>query len=323
MTAEVLLSLFGSLWRSSRGRSIVSAHISIRENHMAAPGSRTFVVRADTSDTRPWLATAPVAPQLGQYRIAHCGLMEAAHPMKIVRSELSGTFFLACFEGEGEVLMDGAWQTVGNGWACVQPRFITNAVRAKKNCLWKFGWVRYAESRDSQGLVSIYSPTFRQFDPRAFKAAIEGLHGEASASASPAALLSWTSLVHQYVLSFVEPFRGDDRLQRVWEKIARKLDRKWSLEEMAKIACVSTEHLRRLSMQTLGRSPMQHVTFLRLRHAAELLTTGDDKIAYIALLVGYESPFAFSDVFQRWSGFRPSTFRQRSRSIRDDEISVP
>jgi len=291
----------------------MSVHISIREIHMPTSEKRTCVVRADDSDTREWLADAPIAAQLGLYRIAHCGLMEAVHPMKIARSELSGTFFLACLQGTGEVLIDGSWQKVQAGWACVQPRFISNAVRARPGGTWKFCWVRYAESKDSQGLVSVYSPALRLFEPKPLKAAIEGLHSEANSNASPAALLSWTALVHQYVLSFVEPFRGDDRLQKVWAKVSRKLNSRWTLDEMAKIACMSNEHLRRLSVQSLGRTPMQHLTFLRLRHAADLLAGTDEKIATIARRVGYESQFAFSDVFHRWSGFRPTTFRQRCR----------
>ena len=97
----------------------MSVHISIREIHMPTSEKRTCVVRADDSDTREWLADAPIAAQLGLYRIAHCGLMEAVHPMKIARSELSGTFFLACLQGTGEVLIDGSWQKVQAGWACV------------------------------------------------------------------------------------------------------------------------------------------------------------------------------------------------------------
>ncbi|WP_437222765.1 helix-turn-helix transcriptional regulator [Planctomicrobium sp. SH661] len=286
---------------------------SIRENHISTQGKRTYVVRADTSDERDWLASAPVVPQLGFYRIAHCGLMDAVHPMKIVRSQLSGTFFLACFEGTGEVLIDGTWQEVSAGFACVQPRYINNAVRAKPTGTWKFCWARYAESAVSQGLVSIYSPTLRRFDPLPLKSAIEGLYCEARSGDSPGALLNWTGLVHHYVLSFVEPLRGDDRLQKVWSKVSRKLHHPWTLNEMAKIACVSVEHLRRLSTQSLGRTPMQHLTFLRLRRAADLLSTTDDKVSTIGRSVGYENQFAFSDMFQRWSGLRPTAFRQRTR----------
>jgi len=54
---------------------------------------------------------------------------------------------------------------------------------------------------------------------------------------------------------------------------------------------------------------MQHLTYLRMRRAAELLTTTNDKVETIARAVGYENPFAFSNRFLKWVGVRPSEHR--------------
>ncbi|MFC4996113.1 hypothetical protein [Rubritalea tangerina] len=35
--------------------------------------------------------------------------------MKVSRVEQSGTFMMACLEGEGQVLADGRWQTIRVG----------------------------------------------------------------------------------------------------------------------------------------------------------------------------------------------------------------
>ena len=64
----------------------------------------------------------------------------------------------------------------------------------------------------------------------------------------------------------------------------------------------------------VDRTPMQQVTHLRLRHAASLLTSGDDKLEVIADAVGYANPFVFSNTFKKWTGWRPSEYRARKFS---------
>ena len=101
----------------------------------------------------------------------------------------------------------------------------------------------------------------------------------------------------------------DERLSRLWEKVAVRLDHEWTLPELARTAHVSAEHLRRLCTQQLGRTPMRQVTYLRMRRAAELLSTTDEKIESITRAVGYQNPFVFSTTFKKWIGWRPSAHR--------------
>ena len=56
---------------------------------------------------------------------------------------------------------------------------------------------------------------------------------------------------------------------------------------------------------------MQHVTYLRMQRASELLEETTHKIETIAAQVGYENPFVFSTTFKRWIGWRPSEYRKR------------
>ena len=76
---------------------------------------------------------------------------------------------------------------------------------------------------------------------------------------------------------------------------------------------MSQEHLRRLSRQQLGRSPIQQITHLRMRRAVSLLASTGDKVETIAREVGYENPFTFSNAFKRWTGLTPARWRMRAR----------
>ncbi len=274
-----------------------------------AGAERTHVVRCDSSDDRPWLRGQPVCPLLAQHHIAHVEILAAAEPFRMMRRDQSGTFMLACFGGRGEVLADGRWKPVTMGQACLLPPFVTNGMKAAGPEPWRMCCVRYLESHDTLPLAAQRSPVLGGYDPEPLRHAIEGLHAESAAAASPAMMHLWTELIHSCVLRFARPHRSDPRLWKLWEAVHDSLGYPWTLDELAARAFVSKEHLRKLCRRELGRTPMQQVTFLRMQHARHLLSTTGEKIESIARQVGYSNPFAFSNTFKAWIGWRPSGIR--------------
>ncbi len=61
----------------------------------------------------------------------------------------------------------------------------------------------------------------------------------------------------------------------------------------------------------LGRTPWAYIEDRRLETACRLLTESRLKIWRIGKLLGYSSLQVFSRAFTRWSGERPSAYRQR------------
>ncbi|HEY2574053.1 MAG TPA: AraC family transcriptional regulator [Verrucomicrobiaceae bacterium] len=276
------------------------------------PGSRTrqWVVRADDSDQRGWIRGQPVCRALGQHRIAHLGMRQARAPYAIVRLKQSGTFFMACLKGEGRILVDGRWQACRAGMGCLLPPHMLHAFHAVKGRPWHFVWVRYQPEPEKRPIVRVGSPVMTAFDGGPLQASVMGLHAECLGAPSPAAVHHWLELIQGYVLRFAQPWQMDARLARLWERVAARPDAEWSLEDLAQQAHMSGEHLRRLSVQQLGRTPMRQVTYLRMRHACELLSSTEEKIATVARRVGYRNPFVFSTTFKKWIGWRPSGHRR-------------
>jgi AraC-like DNA-binding protein len=272
--------------------------------------TRYRLVRADASEDRGWMRSSPVCPLLSQHHIAHCGIMMAAPPFEMVRTDQSGTFMLACLEGAGVILSDGQWKRIRAGQACLLPPFVMNSLKCQPGKPWSFAWVRYREVRETRPILSSLSPVTGSFDNAPLKAAIEGLHSECLFNNGGSALHHWSELVHHYVLRFAQPHSTDERLWRVWQRVETDLARGWTLDELAAIACLSGEHLRRLCRKELGRSPMQHLTHLRLQRSRHLLSITDDKVEVISRAVGFESAFTFSNTFFKWIGRRPSDFRK-------------
>lgn len=279
--------------------------------HVLGERTRYIAVGAASDDgSRPWLADQPVCTLLSHHHIAHVGIMDASTPYEIVRTRQSGTFMLACLEGEGVVLVDGGWKKIRKGQACLLPPFVQNSFKCLPGKSWKFAWVRYDESGEWLPIVSSLSPVSGVFEAAPLRAAIEGLHAEAEGVHAASLLHQWTELIHHYVLRFAQPHQRDERLWRLWQRVEADLAKSWTLGELSTIACMSEEHLRRLCSKELGRSPMRQLTFLRLQRARHLLGATDDKVEVIARAVGFESAFAFSTTFKKWTGVSPSEFRE-------------
>ena len=132
--------------------------------------------------------------------------------------------------------------------------------------------------------------------------------------AEPTLLQHWVELVHGYVLRFAKPLQQEDRLHLLWERVVAHLTDHWTLPRLAQEAGYSNEHLRRLSRRQLGRSPMQQVTYLRMRRAAELLASSGLTMEAIAAQVGYQNPFVFSNAFTKCIGWRPSEYRRKKQN---------
>jgi AraC-like DNA-binding protein len=331
-------------------------HEDLTETHVLGAKTSQIVVRVDDLDTREWLASSRKCSALAQHRIAHLGVASAVAPYAIVRKKQSGTYFMACFGGEGRILVDGRWMACKAGMACLLPPHMLNAFHCVPGKTWEFVWVRYQALPELRPIVSAGSPVLAKFNAEPLRLAVLGLHAECGGAVmrehgsgggslengavealdtartrkaqrshtpslphstapvpapSPAALHHWVELIQTYVLRFAQPWRMDERLSLLWERVAERLHEEWTLGNLAKAAHMSEEHLRRLCTQQLGRSPMRQVTYLRMRRAAELLATTNEKIESIAGEVGYQNPFVFSTTFKKWIGWRPSEHRVR------------
>lgn len=278
--------------------------------HAQVPLAETTVLGDRTQE---WRTVARDCPALGVLGIAHVGICHAAPPFEVVRLELNGAYLLSCFAGSGAVLRDGRWQRISAGHAFLAPPQVLLAFKAHAGVKWGFSWVRYQLEGLAKPIVSNSSPSLAKFDGEPLRHAVWGLYHEAKNAHSPVLAAAWAKLVHDYVLQFSQPEPRDPRLEKLWEVVGSDLKGLWTLERMARVCNLSEEHLRRLCRRELGRSPVHHLIYLRMLHAADLLARTDDKIEVIAYEVGYANAFVFSNTFKRSVGWRPSEYRRKRR----------
>lgn len=107
------------------------------------------------------------------------------------------------------------------------------------------------------------------------------------------------------------------RVSRARDYIRAMLAEPVTLAELARIACLSPNHLLRSFRKVFGKTPHQFLTEQRLGEAKRLLLTTDSSVIEICLACGFESHGSFSSLFRGRYGFAPSHYRRQKGDFRE------
>ncbi len=88
---------------------------------------------------------------------------------------------------------------------------------------------------------------------------------------------------------------------------------RWTVREVAKRLGTSRPVLNRRFNEALKQPPLRALREIRMRHAADLLTSSEQGLAAIADAVGYDSEFALSRAFFRHFAVRPGKWRRENQ----------
>ena len=289
---------------------MVENNIPLRETHIIG------------NQTREYIVGEAARSALERHHIVLTGISYAQAPFAFVRHQPAIGQILVSLEGAGEVLVDGEWLNCGPGQIYVTPASVFHAYRAYTDEFWKVCWVIYNDERSTLPVIPLERPALLALDAPELAIAIDGLYHESLGKAESTLLAQWAHLIDVYAQRIIKQKSEDRRLFPLWKQIDARLAYPWSNQELAALAGMSSEHLRRLCQQQYGCSPMRHVTALRMQRAMALLISESATIEAIALRVGYENPFAFSTAFKHYTGVAPVLYRkQHSSSISTQGIS--
>jgi AraC-like DNA-binding protein len=96
------------------------------------------------------------------------------------------------------------------------------------------------------------------------------------------------------------------RLEIAREYLHGHMDRRISLEEVSREACISRYHLHRAFRRVFRVTPHAYITALRLGRARSLLQSGQS-VTEVAMDVGFSSVSAFTRLFRSRYGLTPSS----------------
>ena len=133
-----------------------------------------------------------------------------------------------------------------------------------------------------------------------------------------------TTLVRAALLCFWrEAGLGGGRRRPVRDPVARArqavragLGEPLRLEDLARSAAVSAEHLCRLFRADLGASPMSYLWAERTREGLRLLAATGLPVAEVAERCGFRSSFHFARRVRQATGMSPTAYRERQWAVR-------
>lgn len=103
------------------------------------------------------------------------------------------------------------------------------------------------------------------------------------------------------------------RLHRARDFAEAHLDQPLTLEQMARVACLSPNYFLRMFRQVFHTTPHQYRTARRIEEARRLLESTELSVTEICFAVGFESLGSFSWLFRREVRVSPQAYRQQKR----------
>jgi len=234
-------------------------------------------------------------------------------PYRMVRLRSVHSHLVASVSGRGRTLIDGksvAWKP---GQILLAPVGQHHAFEIADQGPWTIAWVFFEDS-ESAPVLHGPKPVLLDADATDFIALLKMLTKEGVGAAQPAMMESLVTALDTTARRLGGPSPVDQRLWRLWAKVESDLAHAWTGAELARTACMSEEHLRRLCHRSHQRSPIEHLTQLRMRRAGTMLRSSSVKLDEIAQQVGYASVYSFSAAFSRCHGVSPGRYRKKESS---------
>ena len=243
-------------------------------------------------------------------KILLTGISETQEPYRVVRTCPDFGQILVCRAGEGRVLIEDIWQPCAAGMVVLNPPHCRGAYYTNSGSVWEIAWVHLSPDLEMPwAQETVIVPA----DIEPFNHIVLGLYRESIGEANPTHLAIWSEIL---LLEARRLMRGTgvvgrpDRLRKLWEAVEQDIAYPWTVQELAKQVFLSEGQFRVVCHQATGRSPMEQVTFLRMRRAATLLVSADCSVGEASRAVGYTNPFAFSTAFKRVIGVPPSQYNK-------------
>lgn len=104
--------------------------------------------------------------------------------------------------------------------------------------------------------------------------------------------------------------KRNDHVERALQRMEKSIQEKMNTQDLAEELGLSEEHFIRLFRKTLGMSPFQYFTRLKVEAASAYLVESFMPIKTISDYFGFENPFHFSRVFKKCTGLSPQEYRK-------------
>ena len=231
-----------------------------------------------------------------------------------------GTVLIVCCKGRGWVTFRGHTFGIGSGDVALLPPNEPHAYGADEADPWTIEWAHYTGSESSAWRALILedgSPTVHVPAGSVSELKLAAVHERLEVGYGDFQLLSAAAALRNCLTEVARLRRLSGTLATAMDAVdasavwmRENLERRISLGELARRACLSPSHYSAIFRRRFGFAPIDWLIRQRIHRACSLLQTRSDKIAVIAASVGVTDPYYFSRVFRKVMGMSPDAFRR-------------
>jgi transcriptional regulator GlxA family with amidase domain len=122
-----------------------------------------------------------------------------------------------------------------------------------------------------------------------------------------------------YIVYHGRKDHGDANIARTQTFMEENYGRNITMDEIAKLACLSPRHFNRRFKQATGESPLAYLQKIRIEVAKKRLETTTDSINDITCQIGYEDSSTFRRLFKKHTDLSPRRYRDKFFRVRTDQ----
>ncbi len=274
------------------------------------------VIMPDGTAMRVVPSLSPECEPLQRAGIILLGINDAAEGYFVERNAHPVHEVLLCLSGKGRVWSDTESRELVAGELLIAPGGTRYGYTSEKPP-WRFLWCQLHDQGVWRGLRSLDVHVRKAHYGKEIESTVTRLLAD-----SVGQELHWarvTTLLSELVVLYLErELAVEDslydrttrqQLEELWSIVSARLDKQWSVQELAQRVNMSCSSFYRACRRSTGDSPKQMLIKLRMQRAEELLRNYDYPLKIVADMLGYQSPFAFSNSFKRHKGMSPRDYR--------------
>nr|WP_278345827.1 AraC family transcriptional regulator [Alteromonas macleodii] len=257
------------------------------------------------------------APEISELEIELAGCSNLSGDYTVGRVSPPNHTLFYSIHGQGKFRVPSGEMQLDEGQLIILPAGQSFEVTIVSE-QWDIIWVNLADSERWKSFSKSEAAVLDNAKLEGLHHAMELLYLERDVDSREAAM----QLVSRYLYRIIDAPLSDvhthdekerrqvSRLHSLFSAVEKQLQFNWDMESLSEKAHYSAPHLHRLCLQVFGRSPKQHVIYLRMTRAKSLLQSTQWPVSYIASYVGYANVFTFSKRFKKSTGLPPSAYRE-------------
>ena len=236
---------------------------------------------------------------------------------------ISQYVLIYCMEGRGWYELSGQRRDVAANQYFILPPGIPHAYGADPQEPWTIYWIHFTGPH-----AAIYSEG--QQEPQSLRPSLtsriserlmvfEEIFSTLQLSTDAESLRYASSLLHYYLASMrylrhyrhqAPPEDRDDVVEAAKHYMRENLERRVTLEQLARYTGYSPSHFSLLFRQKTGESPLSYLNRIKTERACRLLLETNMHVNQICHKIGIDDSYYFSRLFKQHTGLSPRRYRE-------------